>query len=136
MNFLDPRLPDRFWSKCVPEPNTGCWLWIGALTSAGYGNIGGKGWNALAHRVSFETLVGPVPSGLVLDHLCRTTNCCNPNHLEAVTFAANVLRGTGAAARNARVTHCPRGHEYNERNTYLRKGLGRRCRVCDRERKH
>jgi len=64
-NFLDHRLPDRFWELCVPEPNTGCWLWLGSGVT-GYGRINWKvdgQWRMqMAHRVSYEMLVGPILS--------------------------------------------------------------------------
>ncbi len=81
-----------FWNahadKIMPEPNSGCWFWLGAL-SRGYGSLK----NARAHRVAYEMTIGPIPEGLVIDHLCRVTSCVNPDHLEAVTQAENVRRG-------------------------------------------
>jgi hypothetical protein len=72
---------------------SGCWLWGGGWDS---GNGYGKVWwcrAAMAHRVVYEVLVGPIPEGLVLDHGCRTRPCCNPDHLEPVTVAVNTNRG-------------------------------------------
>ena len=83
-----------------------------------------------AHRVTYEFFRGPIPPGLELDHaVCQRPNCCNPWHLEAVTHRENILRGRGAAARNARKTHCPQGHPYDETNTIQFK-TGRQCRTC------
>lgn len=133
--FEDGRLPDRFWAKISPCPMTGCWLWTGSLTVAGgYGQFRSGGRPRRAHRLAYETLVGPIPDGLHLDHLCRTPCCVNPAHLEPVTGPENTRRGVAGMAQLAR-THCPRGHEYSERNTYLEprrggKAPGRHCREC------
>jgi len=82
-----------------------------------------------AHVLSYETNVGPVPDGMVLDHLCRNKACVNPSHLEAVTIRVNTLRGIGPSALNAKKTSCPVGHEYSGDN--LRVFNGRRiCRTC------
>ena len=105
---------------------TGCWVWQRSVRGDGYGQLWLVGdRRPLAHRY-----------GLQLDHLCRNRGCVNPAHLEPVTRKENVLRGVGFAAQNARKTHCPRGHEYDEANTYLRPGRGsRHCRTCDREKR-
>lgn len=77
-----------------------CWLWTGAIQSGGYGEIRHLGRTRLAHRVSYEVHVGPIPIGLQLDHLCRNTRCVNPTHLEPVTQSVNVRRAF-AARRSA-----------------------------------
>lgn len=87
---------DRLWSK-VNKTDT-CWLWT-AATEKGYGLYRHDGRLSKAHRVVYELLVGPVPTGLDLDHLCRVRNCVNPAHLEPVTRAVNLRRG--AEARRA-----------------------------------
>lgn len=135
INFGDERLPEKFWSKCMPEPNSGCWLWIGAR-SGDYGQIGTHVSVEWAHRVSVSALVGPIPKGLQVDHLCRNGRCVNPAHLEVVTDAVNKLRGFSPAAIHARATHCARGHEFTEENTWKRphgEGFHRCCRTCKRE---
>ena len=115
---------------------SGCWLWTSSRRTNGYGEMAAWGKNRLAHRVMYELLIGPIPDGLVLDHLCRTPACVNPDHLEAVTERENILRGSGAAAANARKTHCIHGHEFTEENTKrfrMPNGrLGRACRTCIR----
>lgn len=133
--FGDQRLPQRFWNK-VRIDTGDCWVWTAGVTGYGYGHYrpGGSANQRVAHRVAYETLIAPVPAGLVLDHLCRRPACVNPAHLDAVTQQQNVLRGSAQAARNARVTRCPHGHEYDEANTYVytRKDgrVGRYCLAC------
>lgn len=89
-----PYLPRPFDHFYIPEPNSGCWLWIGSeRESGGYGFIVRNGRSTAAHRVSYEMAKGPIPEGLVIDHLCRVHCCVNPDHLEAVTQLVNVRRG-------------------------------------------
>ncbi len=118
---------ERFWSK-VSKTEDGCWSWTGSKTS-GYGDFYDGVRKVSAHRYSYETLSGPIPEGLVLDHLCRNRACVNPEHLEPVTQQVNILRGTGMAARRAAITQCPQGHPYDEQNTLLKNGR-RVCRTC------
>lgn len=73
-----------------------CWIWAKAISSSGYGSISVEGRIHNAHKASYQTFVGPVPIGSVLDHLCRNTACVNPAHLEAVTQSTNVRRGNRA----------------------------------------
>ncbi len=131
MKWGDARLPDRFWTKCTPEPNTGCWLWDGATTGGGYGNLKYGGRYRPAHRVAYEALVGEVPLGLDLDHLCRVRCCVNPDHLEAVTRRENLRRGDNSyrGAWQLARTHCPSGHAYSVANTYRYKNR-RSCKAC------
>jgi hypothetical protein len=111
---------------------TSCWKWGRHLNPQGYGKSGGK----LAHRRAYQLAIGPIPGGLVLDHLCRTRRCVNPLHLELVTSAENTRRGdlNGYAKRQLAKTHCPQGHPYDEANTYMHvhaRGRSRRCRICN-----
>lgn len=88
-------LRERFESK-VERLASGCWQWTGAILDTGYGVLteGGKNGKVFrAHRVAYELFIGPIPEGLVLDHLCHNRWCVNPEHLEAVTNHVNVLRG-------------------------------------------
>lgn len=123
---------ERFYDFVTPEPNSGCWLWLGAC-SRGYGYFSSKGKNILAHRFSYEEFVGQIPEGLQLDHLCRVRCCVNPAHLEAVTSKENFHRGISSSvtrSRHKKITHCPRGHAYEGGNLYVSKVGGRVCRKC------
>jgi hypothetical protein len=120
-----------------------CWPWKGHLSKPprsrrGYGHIRRNGIKIKAHTAVYELLIGPKPTGdLEPDHTCQSENCVNPFHLEWVSHRENVLRGSSLAARRAKVTHCPQGHEYTEENTYLyitADGERRYCRTCLRER--
>ena len=133
---MNPRTVRTAWDRAADwfAIGAGCWEWMGAKSTAGYGRIGAgrRGAPLLqAHRLVYETLIGPIPEGLVTDHLCRNRACVNPAHLELVTHRENILRGTGASARNAPKTHCPAGHEYTPANTNSSAG-GRHCRECRR----
>lgn len=132
-----PRLAEeRFWEKVVPEPNSGCWLWIGALDTGGYGFFYvAVGQFIRAHRFAYERLIGTIPGRRDLDHLCRIRRCVRPSHLEPTTRQVNVLRGVGLAADNARREICINGHDFTDENTYYRKDrVGRLCRRCDADR--
>lgn len=119
-------------SRCIPEPNTGCWLWTGFVRADGYSQAHLAGYGKqYGHILSYEAHIGKVPIGLELDHLCRVRCCVNPRHLEAVTRRVNTLRGISPAARQARQTHCLRGHELSGANLY-RKNRHRYCRACHR----
>lgn len=110
-----------------------CWEWVGVRDKDGYGSVQLKSISTnRAHRVFYILFVGDIPPGLVLDHLCRLTSCVNPAHVEPVTNTVNILRGNGAAAINARKTHCIHGHALAGDNLQINKGK-RACRICGRE---
>lgn len=128
-------LPMRIEQKILPEPNSGCWIWIGANYSAtGYGQITANNKWLLVHRVVYQLLKGTIPPDLEIDHLCRNRLCCNPEHLEAVTSKINALRGVSPWAQNARKEFCKRGHLLTEENTYASKRTkGKRaCIICNK----
>lgn len=110
-----------------------CWEWDGPRTSMGYGIQWQGARYKMAHRLSYEEHVGPIPDGLVLDHLCRNRGCINPAHLEPVTDAVNVLRGVGPTAVNAAKTECIAGHPFNDENTKIRSHGWRKCQECARQ---
>lgn len=125
MDILQQRI--RKWS--VPEPNTGCWLWIGNTTNAGYSRVWDGERINTGHRISYTVFRGPVADGLTIDHLCRVRSCVNPDHLEAVTHRENVLRGNTICAKNQKKTFCVQGHAFSPDNTYW-EGRKRHCRIC------
>lgn len=124
------RVVDAVMEKVVVDDN-GCWRYQGFLRQDGYGayqtKINGKKVNVRVHRATYEDRFGPVPNGLQLDHLCRVRDCCNPEHLEAVTAKVNSLRGVSPASDNAKKTHCVRGHDLSM-SRY--KAKYRRCDQC------
>ncbi len=130
-----PRKPpgERFWAKV--NKTTTCWLWTGMLDRNGYGYFNpmdGRN-NQLVHRWSYETSIGPIAEGLTLDHLCRVRNCVRPSHLDPVTLAENVSRGTSPSTVTARSGVCQRGHAFTPENTYVVPSTGARtCRACGR----
>lgn len=124
MDQLDQATVDRFWAKVQKRPGRGCWNWT-AATLQGYGifRLDG-GTMARAHRVAYELLVGPIPDGLTLDHLCRNPGCVKPSHLEPVTLSENVRRAHANKAR------CKHGHLFTEENTRRLRNGRRECREC------
>lgn len=121
---------ENFWGH-VQKAESGCWLWTGARTSAGYGNLRIDGTNDYAHRVSYRLAVGPIPDGEVLDHLCRVRHCVRPDHLEPVAHAENVRRGAGTYGPLR--TACIHGHDMTDpTNVYVTPSGQRRCRTCAR----
>lgn len=135
----------RLLGKVTAGPN-GCIIWTGD-TARGYGVAWKGGRRNRAHRVSFELLVGSIPSGMQIDHLCHTLDetcpggatclhrrCINPHHLEPVTLGENVLRGRGITAQNKAKKSCLRGHPLEGDNVYIPPGTGQRhCRTCKRD---
>lgn len=130
--FAVTDLPARMQSKITRLPD-GCWYWTGAINSRGYGQWGVDGVSRSTHRVAWELLVGPIPDGMTIDHLCQIKRCCNPAHLEVVTRAENIWR----YARN--ITHCPQGHELSGTNVIVKTAKSgrtyRNCRECTNSKK-
>jgi HNH endonuclease len=134
---------DRNLRQVYPEPNSGCWLWCGSMSKAGYGMLAVPTKErrhppaTTAHRVFYIAAVGQIPFGLTIDHLCRVKLCVNPDHMEAVTSAENVRR----AHKGVRVPEeekalaCKRGHRYTPESTKFHPDGRRECMTCSRPRK-
>lgn len=147
-------LPEQFIKRIVYLEN-GCWKMTGHVningyTYFGYTNPPGYRKSILAHRFSYERLVGPIAVGMVVDHLCRNRLCVNPSHMEIIGRGENVLRGDTLPAKNLKKTHCPKGHPYSGDNLYRQRRSpsripktqfdfsiplsgSRRCRSCAKE---
>lgn len=131
MNERALKLPDNIRSRIQVLPASGsCWIWTGQRNMGQYGTLYWDRKQRVASRLIYELLVGPVPDGLELDHLCRVRHCVNPDHLEPVTRRENVMRGIGVTSMNARKTHCMHGHEFTTENTYLDRKGQRSCKTC------
>lgn len=142
---IDPA--ERFWRHVRRGGPDECWEWTGSRRPDGYGLFRATSRSqdpkVVPYRFAYELMVGPIPDGLQLDHLCHTRDkaclggktcphrrCVNPAHLEPVTRLVNIRRGRRA---NSLKTHCPQGHPYDEANTRYGKNGWRECRACDRE---
>jgi hypothetical protein len=117
----------------------GCWIWTASKDRHGYGQFSmaertgvGQTRSTRAHRAAYTLLVGPIPDGLMLDHLCDTRACVNPAHLEPVTNAENIAR----EYRRRRPTHCANGHAWTPENTRPSGVAGRACRRCHADRQN
>lgn len=137
-------LPDRFWAKV--DITDECWIWTSRIRG-GYGRYRvTEREERAAHRVAYEALVGPIPEGMTLDHLCHSSDpsciggdacphrrCVNPDHLEPVTLRDNLLRSNSFVAINAAKTHCAHGHPFAGDNLLIvqnGKRTQRACRTC------
>ncbi len=120
-------LPSRIADKI--RVTSACWEWEAAKDRHGYGKVHWEGRVAAAHRVVYEALIGSIPEGEQLDHLCRNPACVNPGHLEPVTSRENTRRGRNGIL----TTDCPQGHPYDTVNTYTDPRGRRHCRTCHRE---
>lgn len=133
--LFDIRIPDRIWNKIIPEPNSGCWIWLGSLSGSGLGGYGETWFNntkAITHRLMYEQFIGPIPFGKEMDHLCRVRCCCNPIHVEPVSHQVNGLRGNAGMNRVIEcqeMVTCHRGHKWTLENTAKNSGW-RACRIC------
>lgn len=125
---------ERFTSKFIEDPETGCWVWQASLGAGGYGRFRLNGKLETAHRVAWEMFKGPIPDGGILDHfVCDNPPCVNPEHLKCGSYWDNTRRGNSPVAINARKTHCPNGHALEDGNVYCRPGRNEReCLKCRR----
>ena len=123
---------ERFWSRVDKSAGEdGCWLFVGWLDGQGYGSFNSR--RISAHRFAYELVVGPIPVGYQIDHLCRVRNCVKPAHLEAVTARENTRRSLSVAGTNGRKTHCIHGHAFSLENTRIDLEGKRVCRICKRK---
>jgi hypothetical protein len=125
---------EKFESMYCPEPNSGCWLWT-KETRGGYGyfRMGGEAWRA--HRLAWRLFVGPIPKDLFVCHHCDTPPCVNPAHLFVGTHRKNMQDMREKGRGTPKKTHCIRGHELTEANSYYRfqdkaDRRYRRCLAC------
>lgn len=141
MNWLE-----RFEEKYIPEPMSGCWLWIGSCDKDGYGRFWFNGKLRKSHRVSYQKFVGPIPEGKDICHKCDVPSCVNPDHLWVGDARANALdmmqkgrfnwNGKYIFIQQRKMTHCKNGHEFTPKNTYRISrdgGKRRHCRACNLE---
>lgn len=119
----------QFWARV--DASGDCWEWTGSKTSYGYGIVIRNWRRTGAHREAYRLLVGPIPEGLTIDHLCRNHSCVNPDHLEPVTRAENVRRGIPAGYWGKQ-PRCTKGHPYTPDNIYHYQGR-RHCKECRRQ---
>ena len=119
-------IPNNYQKKITKTDS--CWLWNGHINNSGYARFNGKNMpDRYAHRAMFYWANGYLPERPnVVGHLCEVRNCVNPDHLVEQTQQENVKQYSD------RVTHCPSGHEYDSKNTYIRKNGSRKCRECNR----
>lgn len=120
---------EMFWNKV--HKTEACWLWLGKVrVPSGYGVVRRNSKDIYAHRYSYELAGNVIPDGYSIHHRCHNRLGVNPHHLQALTVSEH------SKLEASLITHCKRGHEFTEENTYLRKDTGaRQCRACKTERK-
>jgi HNH endonuclease len=127
---------DLFWSKVRILGPDECWEWQGSRFSNGYGCFSVDRHTMRAHRVAYQLSNGLIPEGMYVCHHCDNPPCVNPAHLFVGTPQENahdsIAKGRFSSVPKTQKTHCPRGHPYDEENTYWTKRGHRECRECDR----
>lgn len=136
--LFDKRIPERIWDKIIPEPNSGCWIWLGSLSGSGegYPETWFDNYRKRTHILMYEQFIGPIPKFKELDHLCRVRCCCNPFHVEPVSRMVNAMRGTAGMNRVIECREaltCDKGHPWTLENTLKNSGW-RACKTCRRAR--
>jgi hypothetical protein len=129
-------LPAKIAARIRTDAETGCWLWTGYVEKGGYGLVTwpvGSRTRPRTHRLVWELLIGPIPEGMTLDHLCGAKNCCYPRHLEIVTRAENSRRIGGMPNKNGL---CRNGrHPWIPANIYIEPSGGQACNRCLEEKR-
>ncbi len=126
VEYWTPNDLKRFFDKVEKSDN--CWLWTATKSHNGYGQFYFNGKLIYSHRFVYQVMIGDIPKGLDLDHLCRVRNCVNPDHLEPVTRQENLSRGKINQHKNK--THCKRGHKFTNENTRITTKGSRQCLNC------
>ena len=116
--------------------STGCWIPTQKPLASGYVLFTFDQKKIYAHRWMYQQMIGSIPGGMQIDHLCRNRPCINPEHLEVVDNFENMMRGNNFAAKQARQTHCKNGHEFTPENTGLSRDGERSCLTCRRKYAH
>lgn len=122
---------ERFWAKVTRTES--CWNWSSRPGKHALFLVDGS--LVPVHRYAYELMVGPIPDGLEIDHLCRNQICVNPEHLEPVTREENLRRGWGHRLQNGMTNECIHGHKYTPENTYVNPRGHASCRRCSNESK-
>ncbi len=123
---------EYFWKRAVTSPD--CWQWAGTISDKGYGILSLASElhprRCRAARFAYSYFIGPIPEGMVIDHLCRNRGCVNPFHLEAISNKENIMRGICPSSINAKKTQCYRGHPYSPQTLKVFRDGFRRCFEC------
>lgn len=114
INFRGLPLKERFDLQYTPEPNSGCWLWVGQINTRGYGTLSKDGRRTLAHRVSYELHKGPITDGLLVCHKCDIPLCVNPYHLFLGTYSDNMYDSASKGR------HCYQNYKNTEKRKSTR----------------
>lgn len=113
----------------IPEPNSGCWLWLYS-DRKGYGQVVYSNRKMNAHRLSYESFIGPIPEDMQLHHVCDIKLCVNPDHLQIVDQSEH---SKITWDKRTKITHCPHGHEYTAENTRYNSRWAKTCIQCIRK---
>jgi hypothetical protein len=94
--YVKPTIESRFWPKI--DKSGECWLWLAGKDDKGYGQFSIGHRKIKPHRLAYELVHGPIPDGLLIDHMCHVRSCVNPAHLRAVTHKQNIENRSVSAA--------------------------------------